>query len=44
MRKRVLLQTAVLLAATLNFSYVAASCVPPAKGQTPLDVLKCLQS
>jgi hypothetical protein len=44
MRKRVLLQTAVLLAATVNFSYVAASCVPPAKGQTPLDVLKCLQS
>jgi hypothetical protein len=44
MRKLVLLQTAVLLAATVNFSYVAASCVPPAKGQTPLDVLKCLQS
>jgi hypothetical protein len=44
MRKRVLLQTAVLLAATVNFSYVAASCVPPAKGQTPLDVLKCIQS
>jgi hypothetical protein len=39
-----ILQSAVLLAATLNLSYVAASCVPPANGQTPLDVLKCLQS
>jgi len=44
MKKRVLLQTAVLLAATVNLSYVAASCFPPAKGQTPLDVLECLQS
>jgi hypothetical protein len=44
MRKRVLLQSAVLLAAAINLSEVAASCVPPAKGQTPLDVLKCLQS
>jgi len=44
MRKRVLLQTAVLLAATVNLSEVAASCFPPAKGQTPLDVLECLQS
>jgi len=44
MKKRVLLQTAVLLAATVNLSEVAASCFPPAKGQTPLDVLKCLQS
>jgi ATPase subunit of ABC transporter with duplicated ATPase domains len=45
MRKRVLLQTAVLLAATVNLSEVAASCFPPAKsGITPLDVLECLQS
>jgi restriction endonuclease S subunit len=45
MRKRVLLQTAMLLAATVNLSEVAASCFPPAKGiKTPLDVLECLQS
>jgi len=44
MKKRVLLQTAVLLAATLNLSEVIASCFPPAKGQTPLEVLECLQS
>jgi len=44
MKKRVLLQTAVLLAATVNLSEVAASCFPAPKGQTPLDVLKCLQS
>jgi hypothetical protein len=44
MRKRVLLQSAMLLAATVNLSEVAASCFPPAKGQRPLDVLKCLQS
>lgn len=44
MRKRVLLQTAVLLSAVVNLSYVGASCWPPVEGQTPRDVLKCLQS
>jgi hypothetical protein len=44
MRKRVLLQSAVLLVAAVNLSDVAASCLPPAKGQTPLDVLECLHS
>jgi len=44
MRKRVLLQTAVLLSAVVNFSYVEASCWPPKPGETPLEVLECLQS
>jgi hypothetical protein len=44
MTKRLKLKTALLLAAAVNVSYASESCVPPKKGQTPLDVLECLQS
>jgi hypothetical protein len=39
MKKRVLLQSAVLLAATVNLSQVAASCFPPTSGQYRLRCL-----
>jgi hypothetical protein len=38
------LKTALLLAAAANVSYASESCVPPKKGQTPFEVLECLQS
>jgi len=38
------LKTALFLAAAANVSYASESCFPPKKGQTPLDVLECLQS
>jgi hypothetical protein len=37
------LKTALFLAAAANMTYASESCVPPKKGQTPLDVLECLQ-
>jgi hypothetical protein len=44
MKTRTKLKTALfLLAAATNMTYASESCVPPAKGQTPLDVLECLQ-
>jgi hypothetical protein len=43
MTKRLKLKTALLLAAAANVSYASESCVPPKKGQTPLEVLECLQ-
>ncbi|OAD23641.1 secreted protein [Candidatus Thiomargarita nelsonii] len=43
MTKRLKLKTALLLAAAVNVSYASESCFPPKKGQTPLDVLECLQ-
>jgi ABC-type Na+ efflux pump permease subunit len=42
MKKFVKLNAAVLLAAAVN--YAEAGCVPPASGQTPLDVYNCFQS
>jgi len=45
MKTRTKLKTALfLLAAATNMTYASESCVPPKKGQTPLDVLECLQS
>jgi len=44
MKKGTKLKTALfLLAAATNMTYASESCVPPKKGQTPLDVLECLQ-
>jgi len=44
MKKRTKLKTALfLLAAATNMTYASESCFPPKKGQTPLDVLECLQ-
>jgi hypothetical protein len=44
MKKRTKLKTALfLLAAATNITYASESCVPPKKGQTPLEVLECLQ-
>jgi len=42
MKKFVKLKAAMLLAAAVN--YAEAGCVPPASGQTPLDVFNCFQS
>jgi hypothetical protein len=49
MKKRTKLKTALfLLAAATNMTYASertgiSYCVPPKKGQTPLEVLECLQ-
>ncbi|TGO03219.1 hypothetical protein PN36_10415 [Candidatus Thiomargarita nelsonii] len=43
MKTRTKLKTALFLAAAANMTYASESCVPPKKGQTPLDVLECLQ-
>lgn len=44
MSRGVLFQSAVLLAAAINFSYAEAGCVPPAEDQSLLDVFECFQS
>jgi hypothetical protein len=43
MKKRTQLKTALLLAATVNISYAADVCFPPADGTPFYDVLQCLQ-
>jgi hypothetical protein len=43
MKKRPQLKTALLLAATVNVSYAAEVCFPPADGTPFYDVLQCLQ-
>jgi len=43
MKKRTQLKTALLLAATINISYAAEVCFPPAKGTDFSDVLQCIQ-
>jgi len=42
-KKRTQLKAALLLAATINVSYAAEVCFPPAKGTDFSDVLQCMQ-
>jgi TolA-binding protein len=44
MKKRTQLKTALLLAATVNVSYAAEVCFPPAEGTPFYDVLQCFQN